>query len=133
MKSYSDTLKDPRWQRRRLEVLQRDNWACTLCGDTKSTLHVHHRYYERGMQPWDYPGESLRTLCESCHERVTTARADAVSALNALDERLLVAAVIYLRAIGDEIGNGRSIPEVVWKRSTSGHWPGFYAEFEEKS
>ena len=25
--SYSDKLKDPRWQRKRLEIFERDNWT----------------------------------------------------------------------------------------------------------
>lgn len=32
-----------------------------------STLHVHHKYYEPGKKPWEYPDEALITLCESCH------------------------------------------------------------------
>lgn len=66
--SYSEKLKDPRWQKRRLEIFNRDNFTCRRCGDTKSTLHVHHKYYENGMEPWDYPEESLITFCEDCHE-----------------------------------------------------------------
>lgn len=30
-------------------------------------LHVHHTYYERGKQPWEYPLNSLQTLCWLCH------------------------------------------------------------------
>ncbi len=29
--TYAEQLKDPRWQKRRLEILQRDEWRC-LCG-----------------------------------------------------------------------------------------------------
>lgn len=65
-KSYSDKLKDPRWQRLRLEVLQRDDWRCFYCGDTKTTLHVHHAMY-LGKDPWDTPADCLMTLCEDCH------------------------------------------------------------------
>jgi phage terminase large subunit GpA-like protein len=63
---YSEKLKDVRWQKLRLEILQRDEWACQRCGDEKSTLHVHHKQYHG--DPWDAPAESLETLCESCHE-----------------------------------------------------------------
>lgn len=66
-KSYSDKLKDPRWQKRRLAVLERDEWCCQSCYDTESTLHVHHRYYVWNSDPWDYPEDALVTLCESCH------------------------------------------------------------------
>lgn len=65
-KTYSEKLKDPRWQKKRLEILQRDNWQCYYCGDTKTTLHVHHEMY-LGNNPWDTPDECLTTLCEDCH------------------------------------------------------------------
>lgn len=70
MKKYSEKLRDPRWQKKRLQILERDNWQCQICKDTESTLHVHHWYYETGKDPWDYPLKSLATLCESCHEDV---------------------------------------------------------------
>lgn len=66
--SYSEKLEDPRWQQMRLKVMERDAWACQQCFDTKSTLNVHHLYYERGRDPWDYPDSSLLTLCVECHE-----------------------------------------------------------------
>ncbi len=31
-------------------------------------LHVHHKYYQHGMLAWEYPNESLITLCWKCHE-----------------------------------------------------------------
>lgn len=65
---YIDKLKDPRWQKKRLEVMQRDKFECQRCGDTESTLNIHHKYYEKGKEPWEYESESLITLCESCHE-----------------------------------------------------------------
>lgn len=67
-KSYSEKLKDPRWQKKRLEILQRDNWTCTSCGGTKTTLHVHHKYYTYGNEPWEYNNNVLITLCEHCHK-----------------------------------------------------------------
>ena len=67
MPTYSEKLKDPRWQRKRLEILERDNWACFWCGDTETTLHVHHELYD-GNNPWDTPDYCLTTLCEDCHK-----------------------------------------------------------------
>jgi hypothetical protein len=63
---YSEKLKDPRWQRKRLEVLSRDGWACMACADKTSTLQVHHKFYSGN--PWDAPMDGLETLCEKCHE-----------------------------------------------------------------
>lgn len=65
--AYFEKLRDPRWQRKRLEVMQRDEFTCQSCFDSGSTLNVHHRVYIKGNEPWDYPVENLVTLCESCH------------------------------------------------------------------
>jgi len=66
--SYFDLLKDPRWQRLRLELMQRANFSCQECGAKDKMLTVHHGYYEFEMRPWEYPAESLHCLCEECHE-----------------------------------------------------------------
>ena len=71
--SYAEKLKDPRWQRLRLEIMQRDGWACFMCHRTDAPLNVHHRYYLRRHEPWEYPPEALLTLCEGCHEIETLA------------------------------------------------------------
>lgn len=68
MSNYSELLKDPRWQRKRLEVLNRDNWTCQMCGSTEKTLHVHHQYYIKDFDPWDYCSTLLVTLCHECHK-----------------------------------------------------------------
>ncbi len=60
--------RDPRWQRRRLEILQRDGWMCSKCSAADKTLEVHHLFYTgRGRAPWDYPAWCLVSLCEDCH------------------------------------------------------------------
>ena len=66
--TYSEKLRDPRWQKRRLQILERDEWACQICYDTDTMLVVHHRYYLRGAEPWEYSGKALVTLCSKCHE-----------------------------------------------------------------
>lgn len=67
--TYAEKLRDPRWQKKRLEVMNRDGFKCKSCGDATSTLNVHHKYYEKGAMPWDYPETALVTLCEKCHGR----------------------------------------------------------------
>jgi hypothetical protein len=57
--------QDPRWQKRRLEIMQIDGFACVACLDASSTLHVHHKRYKGKL--WESPDEDLQTLCESCH------------------------------------------------------------------
>ena len=63
--TYSDKLKDPRWQKKRLKILERDGWKCVVCTNDKNTLHVHHLRYQGN--PWDCPDKYLITLCERCH------------------------------------------------------------------
>ena len=64
---YSDKLKDPRWQRKRLEVMERDDFRCMCCHGDDVTLNVHHTYYVFDKDPWDYPTETLWTICQDCH------------------------------------------------------------------
>jgi 5-methylcytosine-specific restriction endonuclease McrA len=69
MKTYSEKLKDPRWQRKRLEIFERDNWSCVQCGDISTTLHIHHKEYIKNREPWEYNDEYLETLCAVCHSQ----------------------------------------------------------------
>lgn len=41
--SYAEQLKHPNWQRRRLQIMERDGFKCANCGDSESQLHVHHK------------------------------------------------------------------------------------------
>jgi len=66
--TYADKLKDPRWQKKRLAILERDGWKCMSCGDKESTLHVHHIFYLSGKEPWEIPNGLLITFCERCHK-----------------------------------------------------------------
>lgn len=71
MSTYSNKLKSPHWQKMRLKVIQRDKFTCKLCKDTETTLNVHHKYYEQGKEPWEYPMSALVTLCEHCHKEIS--------------------------------------------------------------
>lgn len=64
--TYSAKLRDPRWQRKRLEIFQRDNWTCLCCQRKDIELNVHHVVY-RKIEPWDYPDYLYQTLCADCH------------------------------------------------------------------
>lgn len=76
MKTYYDKLKDPRWQKKRLQVMNRDKWTCKKCGDTETTLNIHHLKYESGKNPWEYDNKDLVTLCEDCHENIEKLKKD---------------------------------------------------------
>lgn len=65
--SYSLKLKNPKWQQKRLKILERDEWMCQACQETEKTLHVHHLCYEKGKEPWDYKDSNFVTLCDDCH------------------------------------------------------------------
>ena len=69
-KPYFEKLKDPRWQKKRLEIMERAEFKCEWCGDEEKTLNVHHKFYRKGADPWDYPDHALTTLCEECHEEI---------------------------------------------------------------
>lgn len=68
--TYSEMLKHPKWQEKRLRILERSQFMCDVCSETEKTLSVHHGYYEKGRKPWEYPDESLHCLCEDCHREI---------------------------------------------------------------
>jgi 5-methylcytosine-specific restriction endonuclease McrA len=87
--NYAAERLDPRWQKKRLEIMQRDAFKCTDCCDEKSTLNVHHRYYVKNREVWDYPNFALVTLCAECHSTAHVKRADdEESAISAWEDGL---------------------------------------------
>lgn len=68
-KTYYEKLKDPRWQKKRLEVMESNDFSCEVCGDNEKTLNVHHKEYFKNKEPWDYDKRQLVCICESCHEQ----------------------------------------------------------------
>jgi len=71
MSTYIELLKHPKWQKKRLQILSRDNFTCQDCFDDEKTLHVHHKIYTKGAKPWEYEDVHLITLCEDCHSLET--------------------------------------------------------------
>jgi hypothetical protein len=67
-KTYLEKLKDPQWQRKRLEIMNRDGFKCISCHQKDKTLNVHHLYYAALRDPWNYPDWCFKTLCEECHK-----------------------------------------------------------------
>lgn len=59
----------PNWQRKRLQIMQRDEFHCMLCGNKQKLLHVHHNTYE-GQYLWECRPSYLVTLCIDCHEKI---------------------------------------------------------------
>lgn len=71
LSAYAKLLRDPRWQRKKAIICERDDWKCRGCGETEKNLQVHHKSYIRGLKPWEYEDRFLVTLCEDCHQRAT--------------------------------------------------------------
>jgi len=67
MSSYYEKLRHPLWQKKRTQIMQRDNFTCVSCGNQEKTLNVHHKTYRKGADPWDYDDENFITYCEDCH------------------------------------------------------------------
>lgn len=71
--SYKEQIAHPLWQKKRLEVFERDNYTCQICLDKDTQLHVHHTEYDKTYQTmaWQYPNNVYKTLCKDCHQAIT--------------------------------------------------------------
>lgn len=102
--TYSEKLKHPKWQKRRLEILNRDAFTCRHCGDTEKTLHVHHLNYVKGGEPWDAPDGALLTLCADCHAVAGDEERDAASTLvSALKDHGADASAMYALSLAIDL------------------------------
>ncbi len=88
--TYSEKLKDPRWQKKRLQILERDAWTCKHCKATDKTLHVHHVVYHKGFDPWEYEDLEYITLCWDCHQCHEDAKAGVMLEIGSLSADDLV-------------------------------------------
>lgn len=117
-KWYSEARKDPRWQKRRLEIMERDDWQCQNCWSKSRTLNVHHKKYVSGLKPWEYSGCALVTLCEDCHQAEPGLVDAAISQFRQLEIRLTAAEmkrVIYLIGMANRELSGQNIVELIGK------------------
>tara|TARA_R110000868_G_scaffold377110_1_gene642389 strand:- start:42 stop:581 length:540 start_codon:yes stop_codon:yes gene_type:complete len=67
MDTFASKYRDPRWQKRRLEIMSNAGFACEECLNKAATLNVHHKFYKKGASPWEYNDSELMCLCEICH------------------------------------------------------------------
>ncbi len=67
-KVYADKLRSPKWQKKRLEVFDLRGFKCEECGDEENQLAVHHRFYIKGREPWEYDNDVYQVLCHNCHK-----------------------------------------------------------------
>lgn len=98
--TYKEKLQTEDWKIRRIMIIQKDKYACQICGklgydnclnivgikngdeiklfdeplicpDEESLeLNVHHKCYRKGREPWDYNDDELITLCPECHKKI---------------------------------------------------------------
>lgn len=112
--SYWEKLQDPRWQKKRLEIFERDKFACRDCGETSERLEIHHEYYISKREPWDYPDEAFKTLCSTCHRSTTfhgmvngLAWEELVPALQEAQDKLAQVGERFFSDAGDEAFKGK--------------------------
>jgi hypothetical protein len=58
------------WHDFRAQVLKIDGYKCQSCFRSKNDdviLQVHHKQYFKDTKPWDYPFNTVETLCKGCH------------------------------------------------------------------
>lgn len=47
-----------------IAIKKNDEWVYV------NNMHVHHTYYQEGLNPWEYPKKSVQVLCWDCHEKL---------------------------------------------------------------
>lgn len=137
-KAYWELLKDPRWQRKRLEIMQRAGFACEECGDNISTLNVHHKIYRKGAMPWEYENAELQCLCEHCHEEqhgLRTRLNEAIARFAAIDRlEMLLGFAEGILAEDAVFGQGERgvypFPDRGWPAISASHAWGFLARLK---
>lgn len=96
--TYSEKLKDQRWQKKRLQLLEASGWRCEhdFCANAneKPTLNVHHRIYLRGVDPWDYEDWAYQVVCDECHPIVQSQMEEAHKALAKFEELRVICATL---------------------------------------
>lgn len=110
--TYSEKLRDSRWQKKRLEVLQREDFKCQWCKmihgvdlDQNQEVQVHHGYYEKGLDPWEYDSDSLFCLCKEHHKKaqyLLTAAKRAIGRMHPALVMPLVDIACFLMKYGNE-------------------------------
>jgi hypothetical protein len=128
--TYTEQLKHPKWQKRRLEILNRANFKCESCDDAEKTLHVHHKRYRKGAMAWEYDDSELTALCEDCHANETLLRNqldDAIGQMRGGDLEMLVGFAEAMLAVDAVFGDGEAEADGKWPLRSYEHAYGFLA------
>lgn len=108
---YVAALRDPRWQRKRLEIMERDGFRCRECKTNDVELQVHHKRYKRNAKPWEHEDSIMVTLCRPCHERITELHDRAKFLLGEMNLYELPIAVAMLEGFWEKDGAGFAPPQ----------------------
>lgn len=129
--TYSEKLKSPKWQKKRLELLEQRGWKCEGCGEESKTLHVHHSYYSKDNLPWQYEDWAYKVLCEECHE-IEQYRMERSHRVLALGEDMFLKISFLSYVIGEEEFSEllSNMMRAIWGMTTSCYSKG--AEYQQK-
>jgi hypothetical protein len=83
--TYQDQIKSPKWQKKRLEVMEINRFKCEECQCEDTQLNVHHTYYRKGHKIWEYDNVELRCLCEDCHKKTHELNENILASLGVLE------------------------------------------------
>ena len=90
--TYQDQIKSPKWQKKRLQVLESSKFKCDECQNTEKQLHVHHTHYRKGAKIWEYDNIELRCLCDTCHSLTHSIQNEILNSLGMME---IVASLDY--------------------------------------
>lgn len=63
---YPDKLRDPRWMKRKAEILLKRGQHCQFCnGQTTFVRHI----VRSEEDPWSYPDDHYQVICPPCLKR----------------------------------------------------------------
>jgi len=106
--SFFAKYRHPKWQQKRLEVMKDAGFACERCLEDDETLNVHHIYYIKGRDPWEYDSSELVCLCESCHLDIHDEEARLQAAMQECKSRRLKYGGDMEGVIGYLVGDSQS-------------------------
>ena len=98
--TYSEKLRHPNWQKKRLQILERDGWKCLACGSSNKNLQAVHIVFNKGCLPWEYADHCYQSLCDDCY-KLRQELADKAS--NALRLALRDIPTSHMKAVSDRI------------------------------
>ncbi len=68
--SYSDKLETQNWHSFARKIRQENGNFYNACRRGDLVLQVHHTFYDKKRQPWEYESHEMVVLCEKCHHEL---------------------------------------------------------------